>query len=264
MPKWKSARAEVAGRMAKTVWPELDNRTWTPPVELADELLARSDYRKAVASWREIGELSHLASAAKGRPIMEEASKKADEHVALAFELARSAIAAQNRIVERVQGGVLEAARSKKQSLLSKAPVLSDIVAMLTSKTLEMWEESRLATLWPDGKVPENADEQHVELYPSVKRKIELVARKILEEINIPEPNDAKEKREDPKDDPEEDEPLMEFTISVQNTSSGVEVKLLKGNTPVVERSVDRKFRQFDEAMREVSRRLGKDLLALP
>ena len=37
----------------------------------------------------------------------------------------------------------------------------------------------------------------------------------------------------------------MEFTISVSKTASGVEVKLLKGKDPVVERTVDGKFAPF-------------------
>ena len=107
---------------------------------------------------------------------------------------------------------------------------------------------------------PTNAEEQHVSLYPSVRRKIELVARKILEEMNIPKPETPEESSEDS----ESEEELLEFTISVSKTASGVEVKLLKGKEPVVERTVDGKFAPFDGAMREVSKRLGKDLLKLP
>jgi hypothetical protein len=56
----------------------------------------------------------------------------------------------------------------------------------------------------------------------------------------------------------------MEYTISVRKTSSGVEVKLMKGDSPVVERTVKSKFAPFEQAMREVSRKLGKELLSLP
>jgi hypothetical protein len=38
----------------------------------------------------------------------------------------------------------------------------------------------------------------------------------------------------------------------------------LKGDSPVLERTVKSKFGPFDQAMREVSRKLGKDLLSLP
>ena len=265
MPKWKAAREVVAERMAKSVWPELEDGTWTPPAELADELLARSDFAKALRSWREIGELKALATAGGGKPVMEEAALRADKRIASAFELARSAIAGQNRIVESVHGHVLEAARSKKNGFFSKTPALGDIVAMLTEATEEKWGEERCRTLWPAGNEPKNADEQHVSLYPSVRRKIELVARKILEEMNVPKPEEQEPKPETPEESEEEsEEQMLEFTISVSKTASGVEVKLLKGNEPVVERTVDGRFSPFEGAMREVSRRLGKDLLKLP
>lgn len=267
MPKWKAARQEVAERMAKSVWPELEDGTWAPPPDLADELLARSDYAKALKEWRNIGELKTLASAGGGKAVMEEALARADKRVASAFELARNAIAAQNRIVDGVHGSVLDAARSKKDGLLSRTPQLGDIVAMLTEATEKEWGEERCKTLWPEGNEPTNAEEQHVSLYPSVRRKIELVARKILEEMNIPKPEDPEPKPETPEEsaeDSDSEEELLEFTISVSKTASGVEVKLLKGKDPVVERTVDGKFAPFDGAMREVTKRLGKDLLKLP
>lgn len=267
MPKWKAARQEVAERMAKSVWPELEDGTWAPPADLADELLARSDFAKVLKAWREIGELKPLASASGGKPVMEEALVRADNRVALAFELARNAIAAQNRIVESVHGAVLDSARSRKEGFLSKTPVLNDIVQMLTEATETKWGEERCKTLWPDGNEPKNSEEQHVSLYPSVRRKIELVARKILEEMNIPKPEEQEPKPETPEEsqeDSETEEELMEFTISVTKTASGVEVKLLKGKEAVVERAVDSRFAPFDGAMRDVSKRLGKDFLKLP
>jgi hypothetical protein len=56
----------------------------------------------------------------------------------------------------------------------------------------------------------------------------------------------------------------MEYTISVRKTSSGVEVKLMKGDSPVVERTVKSKFAPFEQAMRDITEKLGRDILSLP
>ena len=264
MPKWKSARAEVARRDAERFWPTLDDGSWYPEPGIADETLSRSDYRKAVKDWRKISGLEGLASRPGSEKVLEETSRIADDRVAAAFELARSAIAAQNKIVDDSHDSVFEEAKSRKNSVLSKTPGLNEIVAMLTGAVEEKWAEKRIETLWPDGKMPSNAQEQHTELYPSVKKKIELLARKILEEMNIPEPRKENQKTPEDASQSESEEAVMEFTISVAKTSSGVEVKLMKGDTPVVERSVKSKFAPFDQAMREVSRKLGKELLSLP
>lgn len=264
MPKWKAARAEVAAADAKKFWPTLDDGTWYPDANLADETLSRSDYRNVVKNWRKMAGMEELASRSESGKVLEETARIADARVAAAFELARSAMTAQNRIVDDSHDSVLAEARARKSSMMSKTPGLNEIVAMLTGVVEEKWAEKRIETLWPDGKKPSNAEEQHAELYPSVKKKIELLARKILEEMNVPEPQ--KESQETPEDSSqgESEDEKLEYTISVIKTSSGVEVKLLKGEAPVVERSVKAKFAPFDQAMRDVSRKLGKELLSLP
>ena len=264
MPKWKAARAEVAAADAKKIWPNLDDGSWCPDPDLADETLSRSDYRRAIRDWRKISGLEELASRPGSRNVLEETARIADAGVAAAFELARSAIAAQNKIVDDSHDAVLAEAKSRKDSVLSKTPDLNAIVAMLTGAVEEKWAEKRIETLWPDGKKPSNAEEQHAELYPSVRKKIELLARKILEEMNIPEQQKESQETPDDSSQGESEDEKLEYTISVVKTSSGVEVKLLKGDAPVVERSVKAKFAPFDQAMRDVSRKLGKELLSLP
>lgn len=264
MPKWKSARAEVAAADARRFWPALEDASWYPDAALADETLLRSDYRKVIKKWRDMTGLESLAGAPGMRAVLEESARRADERVAAAFELARSAITAQNKIVDDSYDSVLAEAKTRKNSILSKTPDLKAVIATLTGAVEEKWAEKRLETLWPEGKRPVNAEEQHTELFPSVKNKIELMARKILEEMNISEIR--QEARETPEEssDNEAEELRIEFSISVVKTSSGVELKLLKGDSPVVERTVKSKFAPFDQAMRDVSRKLGRELLSLP
>lgn len=264
MPKWKTARAEIAADAARKVWPTLEDGTWYPDAALADETLSRSDYRKMIGQWRKVDAMESLASAPGGRPVMEESAKRADERVAAAFELARTALAAQNKIVDSTHDSVLAEAKAAKASAFKKTPDLEAIVAMLTEATAAKWGETRVATIWGDGEKPANADEQHTELFPSVKKKIELIARKILEEMNMPEPKPDKQSEPEQDGDGDGESMELEFTISVARTSSGVEVKLMKGDSAVVERTVDAKFAPFNNAMKEVSRKLGKELLSLP
>ncbi|MBR2356065.1 MAG: hypothetical protein IKA69_06785 [Kiritimatiellae bacterium] len=268
MPKWREARAEAARKLAETTWPTLCDRTWYPPAELADETAARSDYSQAVRDWREVKGMESLAAADGGRPVMEEAEAKADERVAAAFDLARSAIAAQNEIVESSHAGVLAESRARKDSFWRRTPDLKAIAAMLTAATEDKWAERRISTLWSDGELPANADEQHAGLFPSVRRKIELMARMILEEMNEPVEQKPEESppEEETRDDSisvEQPQEVQAFTISVSKNGDKVEAKLLKGKTPVVDKSVDARLQPFESAMREISTTLGRDLLNL-
>ncbi|MBO4448919.1 MAG: hypothetical protein J5807_05485, partial [Kiritimatiellae bacterium] len=154
-----------------------------------------------------------------------------------------------------VHAEVLAEARRRKESFWSKTPDIGAIVSMLTEATESGWSGSRVATLWPDGNLPANAAEQHAALFPSVRRKIELLAKVILEEMN------ESSQQEDSSSGGEE--LLMEFSISVRKDGDSVEVKLLKGNEEVTGRNVKAKMTPFSAAMEEISNRLGRDLLKL-
>ncbi len=262
MPKWKAARDAVAKRQAEAIWPELVKGEWFPAAAIADEMVARSDYANALRDWRSLDELKVLADADNGRAVLEETTGRIDKEIAKAFDVARSAIAAQNAIAESEHIALLEELRSS-----GVKPKVDAIAEKLTDKSIEKWNASRLSTLWPDGNVPENGDEQHRELFPSVQRKIELLAKSILEELNEPLPEEPTPEEpkpeEDPVENPEEMPEEFEFTISVSRSGDKVEVKLLKGKEAVVERLLDAKMAPFDSAMEEVSDHLGRKLLKL-
>lgn len=254
MPKWREARREAADRMAAEIWPSLDDRTWYPPAELADETAARSDYASAVSAWRRMDGMSALASASEGKVVLEEAEAKADDAVAKAFDLARSAIAAQNAIVDGSHAEVLAVARERKESFWRRTPTMKDVADMLTRATEEKWTATRVATLWPEGDAPSNASEQHRELFPSVRRKIELLSKLIIEEMEHPQP-------EEPT--PEEQEELEEIALSVSRKDGKVEVSLKRGGEDVASESVPATAEDFKNAMRRMSDRISSDVLRL-
>ena len=267
LPKWREARAKAAAKQAGETWPALADGTWCPDPALADDIAARSDYARSVREWRAIPALKALADAPRGKPLMEEADRLADSGVAAAFDIARGAIAAQNAIVDGCHAQVLAEAKRRRDSVWTRTPDLKGVVEMLTRATEESWEATRLGTLWPDEeKRPSNAGEQHRALFPSVRRKIELVARSILEEMNDPKP-ESEEKPEEPPpeetpDSPEE-EPEVEFTISVMQEGNSITVKLLRGEETVLERKVDARMSDFSDGMKKVSDKLGRDMLRL-
>ena len=266
LPKWRKARAEAAARQAAETWPGLEDGTWHPDPDLADETAARSDYSAAVRNWRRAKGMETLAGAAKGRSVLEEADKRADARVAAAFDLARSAIAAQNKIVEGCHKSVLEESRRRKDSFWTRTPDLKAITELLTQATEGEWEKTRLSTLWPDVDTrPGNAAEQHRELFPSVRRKIELLAKVILEEMNEPRPEEEKKPEEPPPEDSseEQDDPLDLISISVEHGNGKIVVELKRGNKTVRRVSASSRKGDFEGAMRTITSALS-DLLKLP
>ena len=254
LPKWRKARKEAAVRQAAETWPGLEDGTWHPDPELADETAARSDYSAAVRNWRRVKGMESLAGAAKGRPVLEEADKRADARVASAFDLARGAIAAQNKIAEGCHGKVLEEARKRQDSFWTRTPDLKAVTELLTKATEEEWEKTRLETLWPDENArPGNAAEQHRELFPSVRRKIELLAKVILEEMKEPRPEDSSD---------ESEEQLDLISISVERKDGKVVVELKRGNKTVERASASLRKGEFDDAMRKITKALS-DMLKL-
>jgi len=205
---------------------------------------------------------------------MDETAADADASVARAFELARTALAAQNAVLEEIEPKVLAEAKDRKSSFWSRTPDLAAIVGMLTEGVETGWAERRVRTLWGDGEKPANAEAQHAMLFPSVKKRIELVARSILEQMEKPEPKpeekpetppEEKPEEPDPSDSPEKpEEPLMAYSIMVERDGETVKVKLMQGKTSVAERTPKAKIDEFNEAMKLISDKLGRDILRLP
>lgn len=263
VPLWRKTRNQIVEKQFGEVWPELNSRTWYPDAETADDISSRSDYADAVKAWRHIPSLAPLA---EGRVALEETEGKADAAVAAAFELARAAIAAQSSIVEKEMPGVLAESIKRKDSFWRSTPDLNEIVSMLTDATQKRWEESKNATLWPvAGSAPENAQEQHSQLFPSVKKKIESIARMILKEME----KDPEERENPPEPQPpepveSEEEPEEEVcTITFSVSGASVTVKAEKGSRVVAERTEKATAFGFEKAIKEVGAIVGREVLFL-
>ena len=259
LPRIREIRGEIAAEDAAKIWPELMDGTWYPEAALADDICARSDYSKVVKKWRQSPELARLAQAADGAVMLEETERLADGKVAQAFDLARSAINAQNAVLDKAVPGVLGEAKDRKASWFSRTPDFDKVVEMLTAATVQGWGETRETVLWGEEAKPANAGEQHRELFPSVKKRIELVAKTILEKME--EKSETPPEEKPPEDPPEETPPEetppeetppeetppeeLEFTISVKKSGGMLETKILKGKAPVFERTCPAKAGEF-------------------
>lgn len=264
MPRWKEVRKTVSERFAAQTWPALADGTWYPEAGLADDLAARGDFAAVVKGWRKLEPLRDLAEAPRGAVVMEESAELADGRIAAAFERARNAVTTQGAIVDQVHPQVLASARQRKASFFRRTPDLRAVTALLTEATEDAWSSVRRETLWPDGKLPANADSQHRGLFPSVVRKIELVARVILDEMNAPEPEERPE--EPPEDEERPEEPPEEeqtFSIEIKCRENEIEVALKSGDTVVERQTVAQKLDEFEKAMYDVTRALGRDFLKL-
>lgn len=278
LPKWKALRNEIAKAEADRLWPTLADSTWYPETELADKTVARSDYAAALRDWRKTPELEALAGRTDKN--LEETDAAADKSVASAFELARTAIAAQHEIVGQSHPLVLQAAKDLSKGFFSRKPDLAAVTEMLTQTVEKQWNEKRLAILWGDKAKPANAAEQHVQLFPSVKREIELVARQILEEVEKakargedegegkkPEaeqkPEESKPPAETPPS-PSEEKPEMEACAITFEVSGGeVTVQAKRGSNVVAERKAKATAKGFENAVREVGAIVGREIFKL-
>ncbi len=271
LPKWRKVRAEVAEAEATRLWPTLSDRTWCPDAELADRVVARSDYDEAMRNWRTEPALSALAKVGDEKTLLEETVATADTSVRRAFDLARTAVTAQNALVAEAEPEVLGEAKNRKSSFWRRTPDLKAIVGLLTDAVETKWRGRRQQILWGEAERPANADKQHTELFPSVRKHIELVARSILEEMEKPEPERKQkpEPEEPPPEDPTEsdqetEEPQkMIFSIVVEKEGDHVTVKLDQGKTTIVERRAKAEMSDYRQAMKDVSEKLGADILKL-
>ena len=258
IPELRKVREEIARADFARGWPQLADGTWYPDAELADTVAARSDYQKAVGGWRKMAELSDLSLRGAKAVRLVETDALADKAVAGAFDRARDAIAAQNAILTAAEPEVLGEAKDRKASFWRRTPDYKKIVELLTEAVEDKWDEARVETLWPDeGTRPGNAEDQHAAIFPSVRKRIELIAKSILEEMEKPEPEDPSES------DQQTEEPLTMFSITVAREGDQVKVKLDQGKSTVAEKTAKARMSDYQGAMKYVSDKLGKEILKL-
>ena len=199
MPKVRAIREQGATKQFAATYPSVADGTWHPDGGLADSVCERHDYKIAVKGWRELPGLESVAAPGRGKVFLEETDGMADSAVLAAFDRARSARTAQ---LKAVQKSGTELGRKLKTMVGAggEVPTLEEIVKELTALVESDWEAGRERVLWanvPAEKRPRNFGEQHRELFPSVKARIEEKAKALRESLEKPQqpdaPSDSKE-----------------------------------------------------------------------
>lgn len=256
LPKWRTIRDEIVKKESSRLWPTLMDGTWYPSADVADRIVARSDSAAVLRNWRDSDDFEYL----KAKASLEEADAAADKSIVKAFELARKAIAAEKEIVDEVHPSVLQDAKDRKKGFFTRTPDLAKVTEMLADAVEEKWSERRVGILWPKDEVPANAEDQHAEIFPSVRRYIELIARQILDEMEKEEAEQA-ESSDDSAENAETNNDLC--TIEFEISGDEVTVRAKCGERVIVERQAKARAKDFENAVREVGAVVGQKVLKL-
>lgn len=258
LPKWRKVRGEIVKKESSRLWPTLMDGTWYPSADVADRIVARSDSAVVLRNWRDSDDFEYL----KAKASLEESDAAADQSIVKAFELARKAIAAEKEIVDEVHPSVLQDAKDRKNSFFTRTPDLAKVTEMLTDAVEEKWNERRVDILWKKDEAPANAEDQHAEIFPSVRRYIELIARQILDEMEkeeADEQNAESSSESSGNSDEENDLCTIEFEIS----GGEVTVRAKRGGSVIAERRAKARAKDFENAVREVGAVVGQKVLYL-
>ena len=207
LPLVVKVRDAMAKRQFADFHPQLADGTWFPGGDLADRVCGSHEYRHLVQKWRELDGVEGAKGGSEAELLLEETAKLADDSVAANFERARSARTYQLGLVEPAAKVVGEELAAKKKA--GGKVELQDAVAALTDAVKKGWSEKREEVVWkgvPEERRPVNADAHFAELFPSVVRKIEETAKKILEKLAEPEEKPPEDKP--PQETPPEEEKL--------------------------------------------------------
>ena len=209
LPLVGKVRDSMARRQFADFHPLLADGTWFPGGGLVDSVCASHEYRQLVQKWRELPGVEGAKGGSEAEVLLEETAKLADESVSANFERARSARTCQLGLVDPAAKRVGEALAS-----LAKAGnkfTLHNAVAALTEAVKKDWTAKRDDVVWkgvPCEKRPANAEAHFAELFPSVLKKIEETAKKIIERLSQPEPEEKPPEEKPPQDTPSEEEKL--------------------------------------------------------
>ena len=209
LPLVVKVRDAMAKRQFADFHPQLADGTWFPGGDLVDRVCGSHEYRQLVQKWRELEGVEGAKGGAEAEVLLEETVKLADDSVAANFERARSARTFQLGLVEPAAKIVGEDLAAKKKA--GGKVELQDAVAALTEAVKKDWSGKREEVVWkcvPEEKRPSNADAHFAELFPSVIKKIEEAAKKIIEKLAEPDPEEKPPEDKPPQDTPPDEEKL--------------------------------------------------------
>lgn len=198
-PLLKEVRKQCAQKQFEGMYPELADGSWYPEASLVDSVCETSNVKKTLDNWRELIGLEKFARVEQQRVILEETSKLVQDKIVDGFDQGSEARTAQHRLVDNTFPAVRNEVKNMQQ-----LPPVEQITQIFISKVNSSWVEERLIVVqFPEGK---EDDSRYVELFPSTIKKIELLSKTLLEQLEKEKQEEIKPE-EKPIEDPNETPP---------------------------------------------------------
>lgn len=198
-PLLVEVRKQCAQKQFEGMYVELFEKSWYPSATLVDSVCESPNYRKTLDNWREIGGLENFARVEEQQVILEETSVLVSNAIFSGFDQGSEARTAQHRLVDNTFAAVRNEVKS-----MDNLPPIEQIIQIYVSKVGALWKEERLIVVqFPEGK---EDDGRYSELFPSTIKKIELLSKTLLEQLEKEKQEEIKPE-EKPIEDPNETPP---------------------------------------------------------
>lgn len=198
-PLLKEVRKQCAQKQFEGMYSELADGSWYPAASLVDSVCESPNFKKTLDNWRELIGLEKFARVEQQRVILEETSKLVFDKIVDGFDQGSEARSAQHRLVDNTFPAVRNEVKNMEQ-----LPPVEQITQIFSAKVSAAWTEERLIVIqFPEGK---EDDSRFSELFPSTIKKIELLSKTLLEQLEKEKQEEIKPE-EKPIEDPNETPP---------------------------------------------------------
>ncbi len=200
-PLLKEVRKQCAQKQFEGMYSELADGSWYPAASLVDSVCESPNFKKTLDNWRELIGLEKFARVEQQRVILEETSKLVFDKIVDGFDQGSEARSAQHRLVDNTFPAVRNEVKNMEQ-----LPPVEQITQIFSAKVSAAWTEERLIVIqFPEGK---EDDSRFSKLFPSTIKKIELLSKTLLEQLEKEKQEEIKPEEkpiEDPNDTPPEE-----------------------------------------------------------
>lgn len=198
-PLLKEVRKQCAQKQFEGMYSELVDGSWYPAASLVDSVCESPNFKKTLDNWRELIGLEKFARVEQQRVILEETSKLVFDKIVDGFDQGSEARSAQHRLVDNTFPAVRNEVKNMEQ-----LPPVEQITQIFSAKVSAAWTEERLIVIqFPEGK---EDDSRFSKLFPSTIKKIELLSKTLLEQLEKEKQEEIKPE-EKPIEDPNETPP---------------------------------------------------------
>lgn len=200
-PLLKEVRKQCAQKQFEGMYSELADGSWYPAASLVDSVCESPNFKKTLGNWRELIGLEKFARVEQQRVILEETSKLVFDKIVDGFDQGSEARSAQHRLVDNTFPAVRNEVKNMEQ-----LPPVEQITQIFSAKVSAAWTEERLIVIqFPEGT---EDDSRFSELFPSTIKKIELLSKTLLEQLEKEKQEEIKPEEkpiEQPNDTPPEE-----------------------------------------------------------